>query len=159
MHPNAELITRFYDAFCRLDYETMKACYHADAEFSDPVFRDLRGKQIGLMWQMLCLKAKEFSITFSEVTADDARGSAHWVARYRYSGSGRIVVNDIRAEFEFRQGLIFRHRDTFDLHRWLSQALGPMGKLLGWLPPMQSKVRAAAAAGLAKFSEANSADN
>ena len=154
MHPNAELITRFYDAFCRLDYETMRACYHAEGEFSDPVFPDLRGPQIGLMWQMLCLKAKEFSITFDEVAADDARGSAHWVARYRYSASGRVVVNDIHADFEFRDGLILRHRDTFDLHRWLAQALGPMGKWFGWLPPMQSKVRATAAAGLAKFSAA-----
>jgi hypothetical protein len=69
----------------------------------------------------------------------------------------RIVINDIRAQFEFRDGLILHHRDTFDLHRWLSQALGLTGKLLGWLPPMQAKVRAAAAAGLAKFSEANPA--
>ena len=155
MHPNAELITRFYDAFCRLDYETMRSCYHPEAEFSDPVFPDLKGKQIGLMWQMLCVAAKEFTITFSEVTADDERGSAHWLARYRYSKTGRIVVNDIHAEFAFRNGLIIRHRDNFDLHRWLSQALGAPGKFLGWLPPMQSKVRATAAAGLAKFSAAN----
>ena len=155
MNPNAEVITRFYDAFCRLDYETMGACYHAEAQFSDPVFPDLRGSQIGMMWKMLCLKAKEFSVICRDVTADDARGSANWVARYRYSGSGRLVINQIHAEFEFRDGLIFRHRDAFNLHRWLGMAMGPVGRLLGWLPPMQAKVRAAAAAGLAKFSEMN----
>jgi ketosteroid isomerase-like protein len=157
MHQNAELITRFYTAFGRLDYKTMRACYHADAEFSDPVFPKLRGKEIGLMWQMLCAKAKDFSLTFSDVTADDARGSANWVAKYRYSGSGRVVTNQIHADFEFRDGLIIRHRDTFNLHRWLGMALGPMGTFLGWLPPMQAKVRASAAAALAKFSDANAA--
>ena len=132
MNPNAELITRFYTAFGQLDYETMKACYHAEAEFSDPVFPDLRGKQVGLMWTMLCLKAKDFSIRFSDVVADDARGSANWVARYTYSGSGRVVTNEIHAEFEFRDGLIFRHRDTFNLHRWLGMAMGP-GRLVDGL--------------------------
>ena len=158
MHPNAAVITRFYRAFQQLDFATMAACYHPDAEFSDPVFPDLHGRQIGMMWKMLCLKAKEFSITFGEVLADDTGGSAKWAARYRYSGSGRMVENKIRAEFEFRDGLIIRHRDAFNLHRWLGMALGPPGKLLGWLPPVQAKVRAAAGAALAKFSEANAAD-
>jgi hypothetical protein len=159
MNPNAELITRFYTAFGQLDAVTMTACYHPAAQFSDPVFTDLRGPQIGMMWKMLCLKAKEFSVTFSDVTADDARGSANWIAKYRYSGSGRMITNRIRADFEFRDSLIIRHRDSFNLHRWLGMALGPMGTLLGWLPPMQTKVRASAAAALAKFSEANAAGN
>jgi ketosteroid isomerase-like protein len=157
MSSNAELLTRFYTAFGQLDYATMAACYHPEAEFSDPVFPDLHGPQIGSMWKMLCLAAKEFSVTFSDVTADDARGSANWIARYRYSKTGREVVNRIHADFEFRDGLIFRHRDTFDLHRWLGMALGPMGTLLGWLPPMQAKVRTSAAAALAKFSAAKPA--
>jgi len=66
MHPNAELITRFYSAFAKLDHASMAACYHPDAEFSDPVFPDLHGRQIGMMWKMLCLKAKEFSIQFGD---------------------------------------------------------------------------------------------
>lgn len=155
MHPNAELITRFYSAFQRLDHAAMKACYHADATFSDPVFRDLRGPQVGAMWHMLCTAAKNFSLTFGDVEAEDARGSANWEARYSYSKTGRNVVNRIHADFEFRDGLIFRHRDSFDLHRWMGMALGPVGTLLGWLPPMQAKVRTAAAAGLAKFCAAH----
>jgi len=109
------------------------------------------------MWKMLCVRAKEFSVEFSEVAADEARGSAHWVARYLYSKTGRNVVNDIRAEFEFRAGLILRHRDTFNLHRWMGMALGPIGTLLFWLPPLKAKVRSSAAEALAKFTA--SADN
>src|SRR5215471_13599993 len=119
MHPNAELITRFYAAFQRLDAETMAACYHPEASFSDPVFPDLRGSQIGMMWKMLCGRAKEFSVSFRDVTADELHGSANWTARYRYTKTGRLVVNEIHAEFEFLDGFIFRHRDEFDLHRWM----------------------------------------
>ena len=155
MHPNAEVITRFYSAFQRLDPAAMKACYHKDATFSDPVFPDLRGPQVGAMWNLLCTAAKDFTLKFADVEADDARGSANWVARYAYSKTGRNVVNRIHADFEFRDGLIFRHRDTFSLHRWMGMALGPVGTLLGWLPPMQAKVRAAAATGLAKFCAAH----
>lgn len=151
MPPNAELITRFYTAFQRLDPAGMKACYHADAIFSDPVFPELRGRQVGAMWTMLCAAAKDFELTFSDVSADDTRGSANWVARYAFSKTGRKVTNRIHADFEFRDGLILRHRDTFNLHRWMGMALGPVGTLLGWLPPMQAKVRATAAVGLAKF--------
>ena len=151
MHPNAELITRLYTAFQRLDADAMRACYHPDAEFSDPAFPGLRGPEVGGMWTMLCRSAKDFALEFSNVQADDARGSADWVARYRYSKTGRAVENRIHADFEFRDGLIWRHRDTFSLHRWMGMALGPAGWLLGWLPPMQAKVRAAAREGLRKF--------
>ena len=155
MHPNAELITRFYAAFQRLDHASMKACYHPEATFSDPAFPDLRGPQVGAMWHMLCASATNFSLTFADLEADDARGTANWEAHYAFSKTGRNVINRIHAEFEFRDGLILRHRDGFDLHRWMGMALGPVGTLLGWLPPMQAKVRATAAAGLAKFCAAH----
>lgn len=38
MHPNAELIKTFYEAFQKLDAETMARCYAADVVFSDPLF-------------------------------------------------------------------------------------------------------------------------
>jgi ketosteroid isomerase-like protein len=47
VHANAELIARFYDAFARRDAEAMAGCYHADIEFSDPVFTELRGDRAG----------------------------------------------------------------------------------------------------------------
>src|ERR1039458_2876334 len=46
-HPNAELIERFYAAFCRLDGDSMAACYAPGARFSDPVFIDLSDEQPG----------------------------------------------------------------------------------------------------------------
>lgn len=151
MHANAELLTRFYSAFQRLDAATMAACYHAEARFSDPVFPALKGAEIGDMWRMLATRAKNFSLTFDGIEADDRRGRAHWVATYLFSGTGRMVVNDIQASFVFRDGLILEHRDQFDLWRWTRQALGAKGLLLGWTPLVHNAVRKQAAQGLAAF--------
>lgn len=148
---NTAVITRFYQAFQRLDAEAMVACYSDDIVFSDPVFGTLRGKDAGDMWRMLTTRAKDFTLTFDTVRADERAGSARWVARYLFSQTGRTVVNDIQARFVFRDGKICEHHDSFDLWRWARQALGTTGVLLGWSPLVQGKVRAQAQKGLRAF--------
>jgi ketosteroid isomerase-like protein len=148
---NAALISRFYEAFNRLDAEAMAACYAEDVLFSDPVFGELRGRQAGDMWRMLTSRAKEFSIRFDSVRADDHSGRAHWMATYLFSQTGRTVVNDIQARFVFRDGKIAEHHDHFDLWRWSRQALGTKGLLLGWTPFVQQAIRAQAHKGLKAF--------
>lgn len=150
-HPNAELIQRFYSAFQRLDAESMAGCYAEDVHFSDPVFTDLRGAQAGDMWRMLCSRAEGFSLTFDGVAADEHGGRARWVASYRFSATGRQVVNRIQARFLFRDGRIVEHHDHFDLWRWSRQALGLKGLLLGWAAPVQAAIRRQAARGLEQF--------
>jgi hypothetical protein len=61
------------------------------------------------------------------------------------------VHNIIDATFTFRDGKIVRHVDRFDLWRWAGMALGVTGKLLGWTPIVQGKIRAQAAQGLDAF--------
>lgn len=151
MHPNAELVTRFYTAFQRKDGAAMTACYAPAVVFSDPVFPRLEGPHAGAMWRMLCERGADLEVTFRDVTADDARGSAHWDARYTFSQTGRKVLNRIDATFEFAGGAIVRHIDSFDLYRWSRQALGPVGLLLGWSPLVRNKVRRSAAASLAAW--------
>ena len=146
---SSELISRFYTAFQSLDAEAMAACYAEGATFSDPVFTELRGDQVGDMWRMLCASAKDFTLTFDSVTDT----SAHWVAVYTFSSTGRHVVNDIHASFVISDGLIKEHRDSFDLWAWSRQALGPSGSVLGWTPFLQGKVRSQAMAGLRKFQQ------
>ncbi len=148
---NRALINRFYEAFARRDGAAMAACYHPEARFSDPAFPNLRGGEIGAMWTMLCQRAQEFSLTFRDVQADAARGSAHWEAKYLFSKTGRRVHNIIEAEFAFKDGLIVAHDDRFDFWRWSRQALGLPGVLLGWSGFLRGKVQAEAAKGLAIF--------
>ena len=149
------VITRFYEAFQRLDAEGMAACYTDDVRFSDPVFGELQGKDARDMWRMLTSRARDFTLTFDQVQADDRTGSAHWVATYVFSQTGNIVVNNIQARFVFRDGKICEHRDHFDLWQWSRQALGFKGVLLGWTPLVKNAIRAQAQKGLKAFQTAH----
>lgn len=151
---NSALITRFYEAFQRLDAEAMVACYTDDIVFSDPAFGTLRGRDAGDMWRMLASRAKDFSLAFDSVISNERSGGAHWVATYLFSQTGRTVVNDIQARFLFREGKICEHHDHFDLWRWSRQALGAKGLLLGWAPLVQGKVHQQALKGLRAFQAA-----
>jgi len=145
-----EIITRFYTAFAARDHDTMARCYAADAHFTDPVFTDLHGPSVAAMWRMLCERATDLRITFGDVTATGDAGAAHWEAWYTYSATSRPVHNVIGAAFTFRDGLIVRHVDRFDLYAWARQALGLRGLLLGWAPPVQAAIRRGAAQALSK---------
>ncbi|OEC33907.1 Ketosteroid isomerase-related protein [Pseudomonas cuatrocienegasensis] len=150
-HANAETLTRFYQAFQRLDADTMAACYAPDAVFSDPAFPALRGAEIADMWRMLSSRAQDFSLQFEGIEADDRQGRASWTASYLFSKTGRPVINVIDAHFTFRDGLIVTHRDHFDLWRWSRQALGLKGLLLGWTPLVRAAIQRQAAASLAYY--------
>ena len=151
MHPNADLITRFYTSLSKLDGAGMAACYAKEATFSDPVFTALSGQEPGKMWRMLCKRGKDMTVVFDGIEATDMAGKAHWVATYTFSGTGNRVINDIQASFVFKDGKIVQHRDVFDLYKWARQALGLKGLLLGWTPLVQGAIRKTAAAGLAAF--------
>lgn len=151
MHSNADLINRFYTAFQRRDYAAMVACYHPQIEFSDPVFPSLRGHRARAMWRMLCERGTDLEIEFEGVEADETSGRAHWRAVYTFSPTGRRVENRIYARFRFEDGRIVRHRDSFDLWRWSTQALGWKGRLLGWTGLMREAVRRQAARSLDTF--------
>ncbi len=147
---NRATIERFYEAFGQCNGAAMTACYAPDAHFRDPAFGDLQGTDIGAMWRMLTNRATDLKIELHEHDADEASGSAHWIARYTFS-TGRPVVNDIQAKFRFADGLIADHVDEFDFRRWARQALGPSGTLVALLPPLRSKARAKALDQLATF--------
>jgi len=155
MHENAQLIDKFYTGFKHLDWQVMSDCYHQDIEFSDAVFTDLKAEQVTAMWHMLCEKAEDFELTFSQVQADDTHGSARWEATYTFSRTGRRVHNVIFAEFQFADGKIIRHSDHFSFWRWSSMALGAPGILLGWSGVFRRKVQQQAFSGLKLFMRRN----
>jgi ketosteroid isomerase-like protein len=150
-NPNDELIQRFYAAFDARDGEAMAACYAPDARFDDPVFPGLTGKEPGQMWRMLTSRAADLDIELREHQASGDSGSARWIATYTFAQTGRPVVNDVRATFRFRDGLIAEHRDVFSFHEWSKQALGAAGLLLGWTPILRGATRRKARAALDEF--------
>lgn len=154
MRPNEELITRFYSAFQRLDHKAMNACYSDDIVFSDPVFLLLRGQEVKYMWQMLCTRAKDFTLTFGEIEIlDEEYATCRWTARYTFSKTGRPVVNNIKAFMKLKDGLITEHSDAFRLSTWIGQALGWKGKMFGWMGWMKRKVQRSARANLKSYIE------
>ena len=127
----------------------MASLYAPDGHFRDPVFGDLTGAEAGEMWKMLTARAEDLEI---ELRRHD-EASAHWIARYTFTQTGRKVVNDVRAAFVVADGLIRDHVDDFSFWAWSRQALGPPGLLLGWTPLLRAKVSRTARAGLDQFME------
>ncbi len=157
MPDNEQTLRRFYDAFARLDADTMAACYAPDATFDDEAFSLHGAREVGGMWKMLCAGTRAkgadvWKLTYRGVKADATTGQAHWDAHYRFSATGRIVDNSIDSHFTFApDGLITVQKDSFAFWTWSRQALGTPGLLLGWTPMLRAKVRKTAAANLAAF--------
>ncbi|MBL0129885.1 MAG: nuclear transport factor 2 family protein [Chitinophagaceae bacterium] len=154
MQSNADVISKFYTAFQKLDHQTMNSCYSDDIVFNDPVFGLLRGVEAKAMWEMLCKNAREFSLTFSNIQLIDAEyATCVWVATYTFSKTGRKVVNHIKAFMKLKDGKIIEHSDAFKLSNWAAQAFGVRGVLLGWTGFMKRKIQQNARKNLVAFIE------
>ena len=142
MNTTQHLIEEFYAGFAEGNAKTMASCYHKEIQFQDPAFGKLEGQDVIDMWEMLIEKGKgAIKIEFSDVEANELSGTAKWVATYTFSKTNRKVVNVIRASFVFKDGLIIKHTDNFDIWKWSKQALGLPGYLLGWTGFMQRKIQ------------------
>ena len=151
-----QLITKFYDAFTKLDSEAMTSCYHKDIVFTDPAFGTLKGERAKAMWIMLCENAQDLTVTYSNIEATETEGKAHWDATYVFSKTGRNVINSIDAKFVFKDGKIISHIDHFSLHTWAKQAMGFKGLLLGGTAFFKKKLNLQTNRLLDKFMKNNS---
>lgn len=152
MTTNENTIHKFYTAFQQLDFATMQSCYSDDAVFSDPVFGLLNIEETRAMWEMLCKRAKDFSLVFGNIQELDAEyATCEWTAVYTFSQTGRKVVNKVKAHMKLADGLIVEHSDAFAIYRWTRQAMGLPGLLLGWSTWMNRKIQKRARKGLEKF--------
>ena len=147
------IIEKFYTAFQQLDSDGMISCYHDEIVFEDPAFGVLKGERAKGMWHMLCesQKGKNFKVVVSKIEGTKLQGSAHWEAFYTFSKTGRKVHNKIDASFEFKDGLIIKHIDSFNLHHWAKQALGIKGLVIGRTRYFSNKLKAQTNTLLNKF--------
>ena len=139
---NEKLLQKFYTSFASANVEEMVSCYHPNCVFKDPAFGELKGEAVKNMWRMLINRSGgKLKITFNNVKANDKTGSANWQADYIYSQTGRKVINKITAQFEFEDGKIIKHTDSFNLWIWTQQALGWKGYFFGWTSWMKTKIQ------------------
>ncbi|MBK8483277.1 MAG: nuclear transport factor 2 family protein [Saprospiraceae bacterium] len=139
---NLECIQHFYNCFAKADIEGILSCYHENIEFEDPAFGKLYGLDVSKMWRMLIIRCKgQLQISYKNAFANDKTGSVQWKAEYEFSQTGRKIVNNITAHFEFKNGKIIKHSDHFNLWKWTQQAFGWKGYLFGWTSFMKNKIR------------------
>lgn len=157
MTPNSlQLIEKFYFGFASGNIQAMHECYHPEVVFKDPVFGELVGKDARDMWKMLLEKSQgQLEIRFSKLKVTGLTGTADWRANYTFSRTKRPIENLIRAQFEFKDGLIFRHEDQFNLYQWSKQAFGIKGVLLGWTPFFKKGIHEQAIETLHSFQRKN----
>lgn len=152
MISNRQTIKKFYTAFQQSDVNNMVGLYHPEATFEDPVFGRLNRDEVIAMWQMLIERSKgNLQIEFTDIITSEEKGSAEWIATYTFTQTNRPVRNVIQAAFEFKDGLIYKHTDTFDLWKWSKMALGWKGILLGWSPFVKNKIKTQAKNALVQF--------
>ncbi|APR80774.1 Ketosteroid isomerase-related protein [Minicystis rosea] len=128
--PSGErVVARFYEAFARHDFAGMACNYDPNVEFTDSIFGTLKGKRAFAMWAMLVRPGQDLVVVHSQVRTDGATTRAHWDAHYTFPflAFNNKVDNAIDATFELKDGKIVRHRDQFDLRRWMKMALWPFG--------------------------------
>ena len=156
MTSNEKILTKFYTAFANADATTMCECYDSNIQFTDPAFGLLKGNDICQMWKMLIEKSKgNIKVEFSDVKADEYLGSVKWVATYQFSKTKRTVINKVHSEFHFKDGLIIKQMDHFDIWKWSKQAFGITGYLFGWTGFFQRKIEEQALASLKKYKNTN----
>ena len=152
-----ETMQKFYDAFKAHDASTMASLYHQDAIFNDPVFKNLNQAETQGMWQMLIERSNgNLEIEYHSLLSDNEMAQCTWEATYQFSKTKREVHNIIHASMEFKDGLIIRHTDHFDLWKWSKMALGTSGALLGWTPMIKNKIRKMAMSSLETYLQNNS---
>ncbi len=94
------------------------------------------------MWEMLLSKKdSKASINYEILEVDDKRAKVFWKAEYKYGLKRRAVVNKVTANFIFKDGMILKHIDDFNLWVWSRQALGTSGYLLGWSSYMRHQIQ------------------
>ena len=145
------VVDEFYAALARRDGEAMASCYHDDVVFEDPVFGVLRGEDARDMWRMLCSGGTDLIVTHRVLEATPTSATTSWVAHYTFPSTGRHVRNNVTARMSIADGRIADHRDSFSVWAWSTQALGPLGRLLGWTPLVKRRVHARSVASLRSF--------
>lgn len=155
MVSSEKIIHQLYTSISNGVISKIGNCYSPDVKFHDPIFGTLTGLEVPKMWKMLIEKSKgNLFIEYSIIKSDAYKGSAQWTATYTFGKNKRLIKNTIQSEFHFKDGLIIKQNDNFNIWTWAKQAFGISGFLLGWTGYMQKKIHQKAKLSLKNYKEA-----
>lgn len=129
MHPNEQLLAKYFECLNDHDSKGMANCYHEEATFHDIAFNLNGKKQIYAMWDMICSDNSagvhsDIQVSVQKLSANDSTGKATTLQDYTYRDNGHNVHNKINSIFEFKEGLIIKQKDDCDPVCWANQAFG-----------------------------------
>lgn len=157
MTPSEKTIHQLYTSIANGAISEIQECYHSNVKFNDPIFGTLNGNEVPEMWKMLIEKSKgKLTIDYTIIKSNVHKGSAQWTATYTFGKKQRQIKNTIQSDFYFKEGLIIKQNDNFDIWTWAKQAFGFPGFLLGWTGYMQDKIHKKARLSLKDYMETTS---
>ncbi|RVT75353.1 nuclear transport factor 2 family protein [Flavobacterium sufflavum] len=155
MTPSEKIIHQLYTSIANGAISEMESCYSPNVKFHDPIFGTLKGMEVPKMWKMLIEKSKEnLAIEYTIIKSNTYKGTAQWTAIYTFGKNKRQIKNIIKSEFHFKDGLIIKQNDDFNIWNWAKQAFGFSGFLFGWTGYMQKKIHDKAKFSLKNYKEA-----
>lgn len=138
-HPDT-FIRQFYADFEAGRAEAVLSYLHPEVSFTDPIFGRLQGREVRALIHMLAAsRTADRRFVVHSVRATEQGATVNWTAHYTFAG--RPVTNVIITHFVLKGERIRAYEDQFNLNAWMSMALGPVGRLLGWTPWLRGKVR------------------
>lgn len=154
MTPTEKTIHQLYTSIANGTVANIDACYAATAKFHDPIFGTLTANEIPKMWKMLIEKSKgNLDIEYTIIKSNENKASAQWTATYTFGKNKRPIKNTIFSEFHFKNGLIIKQNDDFNIWNWSKQAFGFSGFLFGWTGYMQKIIQEKAELSLKNYKE------
>jgi hypothetical protein len=152
MITSEKIISKLYTAMANGETLTIEECYAPSVKFYDPVFGVLKGNDVSLMWKMLLQSARgKIKMNYTIIKSTEYVGSTRLTIVYNFGKNNRKIENIIHSEFHFKDGLIIKQNDDFDIWKWSKQAFGLSGVLFGWTGYMQKKINEKALLSLKKY--------
>lgn len=140
MSKEAQIVKEFYKALSKGDYQKVNSLYHDDAKYRDEIF-DLRGKEINALWYTATRPEMNLIAHCKSLKVDGDRVTTDWNISYTIDTLNRKVELDETGVFQFQDGKIINHKDSYDFWSWCAQSLGFIGKALGWSQWLKNRVR------------------
>ncbi len=121
---NEQLLAKYPDAWTKRDVEKVLTYFHEDCVYEDPTLGVIKNGKEGVreFFHEVFSMQPDFHLEYSDYFATDTRGASIWTITNTWNGefhgvdvTGKKVKFIGTTMFEFKDGLILRNTDYWDL--------------------------------------------